>query len=114
MLNREGMQKAATDNVNVAMKSFDTATKGFQAIAAELMKYQQKAFEDGAHAMQEFMTAKSPERAMQVQSEYIKSAYEGLAAQASRIGELYMQLAKESVKPLEGVLGKGGPGGPTT
>jgi phasin family protein len=106
MLNsRDEMQKVGMDNMNVAMKSFDAATKGFQTIAAELMNYQKKAFEDGAVAMQELINAKSPQKAMEIQSQYVKSAYEDLVAQVTRIGELYLQVAKESCKPLEGVIG---------
>ena len=41
-----------------------------------------------------------------VQSEYVKTADEAFVAQASRIGELYADLAKESCEPFEGIYGK--------
>ena len=41
---------------------------------------------------------------MEVQTEYAKSAYEGLVAQATKMGELYTDLAKEAYKPFEGMV----------
>ena len=36
----------------------------------------------------------------------MKSAYEGFVAQATKMGELYVDLAKEAYKPYEGYLSK--------
>ena len=41
-----------------------------------------------------------------MQSEYVKSAYEGFVARTTKLGELYTDLAKETYKPLEGILAK--------
>jgi hypothetical protein len=46
------------------------------------------------------------EKAMEVQSEYLKSSYEGLVAEATKLGELYVDLAKEAYKPFEGAIAK--------
>ena len=52
------------------------------------------------------MGAKSLEKAMEVQSEYLKSSYEDFVAQSTKLGELYADLAKEAYKPFEGVMAK--------
>jgi hypothetical protein len=59
-----------------------------------------------AAAMNRLMTAKTMQQTFEVQSEYVKTAYEAFVAQASRIGELYTDLAKESCEPFEGIYGK--------
>jgi hypothetical protein len=41
-----------------------------------------------------------------VQSEYAKAAFEGYVAHATKLGELYVNLAKEAFKPYEGFAGK--------
>ncbi len=41
-----------------------------------------------------------------MQTEYAKTAYEGFVAKASKIGELYADLAKETYKPFEALMGK--------
>ncbi len=45
---------------------------------------------------------KSVEKAFEVQSEYVKTAYECFVAHATKIGELYADLAKELYKPIGG------------
>jgi phasin family protein len=59
----------------MAMKSFGAMSQGFQAIAAEVANYSKKSFEDHAAAMQKIMGAKSIEKAMELQTEYIKQVY---------------------------------------
>jgi hypothetical protein len=104
--NFDDMQKLGKDNMDVAMKSFGAVSKGFQAIAAEVADYSKKSFEQGTAALEKLMGAKSVDKAMEVQSDYIKSSYEGFVAEATKIGELYADIAKESYKPYEGILGK--------
>ena len=49
---------------------------------------------------------KSLDSAIQLQSDYAKSAYEGFVAQATKFGELYTNLAKEAFKPVEAAVAK--------
>jgi len=104
--NFDEVQKLGKDNMDVAMKSFGAVSKGFQAIAAEMADYSKKSFEQGTATLEKLMGAKSVDKAMEVQSDYIKTAYEGFVAEATKIGELYADIAKESYKPYEGILGK--------
>ena len=43
---------------------------------------------------------------MEVQADYLKSAYEGFVAQSTKVGQLYVELAQEFYKPLEGQCAK--------
>jgi phasin family protein len=104
--NFDEMQKFGKDNVDATMKSIGAASKGFQAIAAEVTNYSKKSFEDGTAAMERLLGAKTLEKAIEVQSDYVKTAYEGFVAEATKLGELYADLAKESYKPFEGYLAK--------
>ena len=104
--NFDDVQKIGKDNMDVAMKSFGALQKSMQAIAVEVADYSKKSFEDGSAAFEKLLGAKSLEKAIEIQSEYAKSAYESFVAGATRLGELYADLAKESYKPLEGYVGK--------
>jgi|SRR5687767_12134862 len=104
--NFEDFQKLGKENVDVAMKQFGTVSKGWQAIATEVADYSKKSFEDGSAALEKLLGAKSLEKAIEVQSDYVKSAYEGFVAQTTKMGELYTDLAKETYKPLEGIIAK--------
>jgi len=107
--NFEDFQKLGKDNVDVALKQFGTVSKGWQAIATEFADYSKKSFEEGSAALEKLFGAKTLEKAIEVQSDYAKTAYEGFVAQATKVGELYTDLAKESYKPLEGMLAKVAP-----
>ena len=107
--NFEDFQKLGKDNVDVCMKQFGSVSKGWQAIATEFADYSKKSFEDGSAALEKLFGAKSLETAVEVQSNYVKTAYEGFVAEATKLGELYTDLAKETYKPFEGILAKVNP-----
>jgi hypothetical protein len=102
----DDVQKLGKDNMELAMKSFGVMSKGFQAIAVEVADYSKKSFEEGSATLEKLLGAKSFEKAIEIQSEYAKSAYDGFVAGATRIGELYADLAKEAYRPFETAVAK--------
>jgi hypothetical protein len=104
--NIDDMQQFGKDNMDATMKSFGAFSKSAQAIAVELADYSKKVFEQGTAATEKLIGAKSLEKAIEVQSDYVKSSYEGFVAEATKLGELYADLAKEAYKPFEGQFGK--------
>ncbi len=104
--NIDDMQQFGKDNVDATMKSFGVLSKSMQAIAVEMADYSKKVFEQGTAATEKLIGSKSLEKAIEVQSDYAKSTYEGFVAEATKLGELYADLAKEAYKPFEGQLGK--------
>ncbi len=100
------MNKFGQDSMDMALNSFGAWTKNAQAIASEVADYSKKAFEDSAAAWEKLIGAKSLQKALEVQNEYLKSSYEDFIAQSTKFGELYVDLAKEPYKPLEGMLAK--------
>lgn len=104
--NFDEVQGFGKENVDVALKSFGAASKGVQAIATEMADYSRKAFEDGAAAFEKMLGVKSVEKAIELQQSYFKDAYEGFVSKATKVSELYADLAKEAYKPYEGLFGK--------
>ena len=104
--NFEDVQQFGKDNLDATMKSFGAFSKSAQAIAVELADYSKKVFEQGTAASEKLIGAKSLEKAFEVQSEFVKSSYEGFVAEATKLGELYADLAKEAYRPFEGQFGK--------
>ena len=107
--NFEDFQKLGKDNLDTCMKQFGTVSKGWQAIATEVADCSKKSFEHGSAALESLLGAKSLEKAIEIQSDYVKTSYEGFVAQSSKIGELYTDLAKETYKPFEGMIAKVAP-----
>jgi hypothetical protein len=106
MKNLDDMQKVGKDNMDATLRSFGAVSKSVQAIAVEVADYSKKSFEQSTAAMEKLFGAKSIEKAIEVQSDYVKSTYEGFVAEATKLGELYTELGKESYKPFESYLTK--------
>lgn len=104
--NFEDLQQVSKENVDLAMKSIGVLTKGSQAIAVEVADYSKKSFEDGTAALEKLFGVKSVEKAIELQTEYAKTAYEGFVAKATKISELCADLAKETYKPFETLMAK--------
>jgi hypothetical protein len=102
----EDIQKYGKESVDAATKSLGAVSKSAQAIAVETVDYSKKAFEEGTATIEKLFGAKSVEKAMEIQQDYLKSAYESFVAQATKVSELYVDLAKEIYKPYEGYLSK--------
>jgi hypothetical protein len=104
--NFDEIQQFSKENTDAAMKSFGALSKGAQAIAAEVADYSKKSFEEGTQAFEKLAGVKSVEKAIELQQAYLKDAYESFVAQATKIGELYTDVAKEAYKPYEGYVAK--------
>jgi hypothetical protein len=48
--------------------------------------------------MEKLLGAKSPDQAFEVQTEYARAAYESYVSHATKLGQLYTDLAKEMFK----------------
>ena len=49
---------------------------------------------------------RSLDKAFELQTEFAKQAYDGFVAEATKLSELYTDLAQQSFKPFESYLGK--------
>lgn len=101
MLNFEETNKKGKEAVDTFVKSYANTAKGFQAIAAETADYSKKSFEDGLAHFEKLSTVKSVEAAFELQSSYVKASYEAFVAEATKIGEMYAELAKGAYKSYE-------------
>ncbi len=97
----EDANKAGKEMMDHSLKSYAAMTKGIQTIASEATDYSKKSYEDGVAAFEKLAAAKSIEKAMELQADYMKTAYELFVAQSTKMSELYADLAKEAYKPYE-------------
>jgi phasin family protein len=84
----------------------ETVQSGLQAIATAYGDYTKKSFEDTRSFVERLSGVKSLEKAVEVQTEYAKSAYETFVAESQKIAGLYTDLAKQTFKPVEGMVAK--------
>jgi len=102
----EEVQRASKDGFDAAVSSFGEANKGFQAIAAEIASYSKKSFEDGTRTFEQLIGAKSLEQAFEIQSQYAKRAFDAYVAQTSKLGQMYVDLARGAYNPVEQAVAK--------
>ena len=104
----DNIQKLGKDNVDVAIASTGAMSKGLQALASEAADYSKQSFEAGTAAMEKLFSAGSFDKAVEVQTEYVRSAYEGYVSQATKVSEIIADMAKDAYKPYESLFGKFG------
>lgn len=92
--------------VDTSLKSFASVSKSAQAIAVETTDYTKKSFEAGTAALEKVFSAGSLDKALEIQSDYARQSYESFVAEATKLGELYADLAKEAYTPFESVFAK--------
>jgi hypothetical protein len=83
-----------------------SASASFQAIATAYGDYTKKSFEDTKFFVEKMSAARSLDKAIEVQTEFAKTAYETFVTESQKIGALYGDLAKQSYKPFGGFVAK--------
>jgi hypothetical protein len=96
----ETVQKLGKDSFTATVKALEVATTGTQAIAVETADYAKKSFEQTASTFEKLVGVKSLDQVIEIQTDYVKSAYEGFVAQSTKTGELYTKLAQDSFAPF--------------
>jgi hypothetical protein len=77
-----------------------SAAKAAQALATEAADYAKKALAEGTAALEQLVTVRSLDKAIEIQTAYAKASYEGFVAQTKKVGELYAGFAKEAFRPF--------------
>jgi phasin family protein len=104
--NFDDFQKFGKEQFEAATTALTSLTKGFQTIAAETTEFSKRSLEDGSVYVEKLCRANSLDSAVQIQSEFAKTSYEGLVAQMNKMTELYSALAREAFRPVERAMAK--------
>lgn len=99
------MTQQTMDNT---LKSVSVLTKGLQQIATETSDYAKRAYEQQSSMFEKLASAKTLDKSIEVQTAYAKTAYQAWVSQATRMGEIYSDLAKEAYKPFEDTVAGAG------
>src|ERR1700724_903923 len=106
MVKIEDIQQYGKEHLETVVASATSLQNGFQAIASAYGDYTKKSFEDTKSFVEKLSSVKSLDKAMEVQTEYAKSAYETFIAESQKIAGLYTDVAKQTFKPFEGMVAK--------
>jgi hypothetical protein len=95
------------DNFSIgAVLRADSFSIGFQTIAAAYGAYTRKSFEQTGSFIERLSGVRSLDKAIEIQAEFAKQAYETFLAESQKICELYGELAKQFLRPWEGFVAR--------
>ena len=77
-----------------------------QTIANAYRDYTRKSLEEFGSFVEQLSGVRSLDKAMTVQTEFVKRAYENSVAESQKICELHNRLAKQTLDPFKGLTGK--------
>lgn len=100
-LNFDEFHNFSKQQIEAATTVAGVVSKGFQDIAAEAADYSKHSWTAGTEAVERLLGAKTVESAVQIQTDYVKSAYEGFVARTTKINEIVAKVAAEAAKPVQ-------------
>jgi phasin family protein len=84
----------------------DNFPVSIQTIANAYGDYTRKSLEETTSFIDKLTGVRSLDKAIEIQAEFAKQAYETFIAESQRICELYSELARQIFKPFAGLLAK--------
>jgi hypothetical protein len=102
----EDAGKYGKEFLDSGLESFTAVARDAQAISGEASNYAKTVFETGATTIEKLLSAKSIEKAVEIQTDYLKQSYEGFVAETTKMSGLYADMAKDAYKPFESLVAK--------
>ena len=84
----------------------EPAPVSLQTLANAYRDYTRKSFEEFGSYFEQLTGVRSLDKAMEVQTEFVKRAYESSVAESRKIRELHSKLARQTFEPFQGFSGK--------
>lgn len=107
---REGFERAAASfgnlatfnrqNIEAFVRSANVTQKGFEQINSEVLTFSRQAMEDGVAAAKAVMTSKSVQEAVELQSDFAKTAFDAYVGQLTKMGGIFSSLTRDAIEPF--------------
>ena len=91
------------------MNNVEQVQQHLNAITTAHTDYAKTTFEQGKAYVEKLAGVKSFDKAVELHTEYTKSAYDTFMSEATKIGELYKDFAKEAFGPMASFVQKSMP-----
>ena len=104
-------EPASAEPVSAELSAAEPATTevapvSLQTIANAYRDYTRKSIEEFGSFVEQLSGVRSLDKAMTVQSEFVKRAYETSVAESQKICELHNRLARQTLDPFKGLAAK--------
>jgi hypothetical protein len=99
-------EPVSVESASAEPASAELTPVSLQTIANAYRDYTKKSLEEFGSFVEQLSGVRSLDKAMTVQSEFVKRAYETSVAESQKICELHNRLAKQTLDPFKGLTGK--------
>ena len=89
-----------------AVASENAVSVDFQTLATAYGNYTKKSFEQTQAFVEKLSGVRSLDKAVEIQTEFAKQAYETFVTESQKIRELYRGLAQKNLRPFDGLVAK--------
>jgi len=89
------------DTAEAMIKSANAAGKGLETMNGEAFAYARKSLEDSIVATKAILASKSVDEAIQLQSEFSKTAFETYVDELAKFGDMALAITKSAATPLQ-------------
>ena len=90
--------------VDAFVQSANAASKGIEALSAEVMSYSKQSIEDYIAATKAAMGSRSVQEFMEINTDYAKTAFDTYVGRFTKLGDMASATAKDAIEPLSGRL----------
>lgn len=102
--NFQAFQQFGKDQMEASASVAGDLAKTVQQIATEATDFSKQSFQTSSAYLEKLFSVRKFEDALKLQQDFAKESYETFVARATRFGELYSQLAKDAMKPVQGAV----------
>ena len=99
-------ESVSAESASAEPSPAEPAPVSLQTIANAYRDYTRKSFEEFGSFVEQLTGVRSLDKAMMVQTEFVKRAYETSVAESQKICELHNRLAKQTLDPFKGLTSK--------
>ena len=96
----EELTDLAKGNIEAVVASSKVAARGVETLGQEAAEYSRRSFEQASNAFKSFAEVKSPTEFFKLQSDFARSAFDGVVAETSKMSEAMIKLAGEVAEPI--------------
>jgi phasin family protein len=96
----EDVSKASRSTYETWMQSGDTLAKGLERVNKSVLSYAQYSLDANLSAARQLMSCASVNEAMEIQATLVKSSFDSLLAESSKVSEITASMLKDAFAPL--------------
>ncbi|HEX3667281.1 MAG TPA: phasin family protein [Rhizomicrobium sp.] len=90
------------ETMEAYVKAANAAGKGVETINSEIYAFSKQSFEESVSAAKALFGSKSAHEAFELQTDFVKSAFEAYVSEITKISEIAFSTAKDAISPIQG------------